>query len=72
MVLVAWEEGVGSNWVGYQNIPQVGDILGVPDTVEMVAVIPFGYPAQAIGQGKKARKPFSEVVHGERFGKPFE
>ena len=71
MALVAWEEGVGSNWVGYQNIPEVGKLLGVPDTVALVAVVPFGYPAQATGKGKKARKPFSEVVHGERFGQPF-
>jgi nitroreductase len=72
MILTAWAEGVGSNWVGYLNIPEAAELLGVPDSVELVAVIPFGYPVQTTGKGKKQRKPFSEVVSSERFGQPFE
>ncbi|HEX9273600.1 MAG TPA: hypothetical protein VGA01_15450 [Candidatus Binatia bacterium] len=46
-------------------------LLSIPDELEVVAIIPFGYPAQPIGKGKKKRKPISEVAHLERFGQPF-
>jgi nitroreductase len=44
--------------------------LGIPEALDILAIIPFGYGAQASGQGKKQRKPLSEVVHHERFGQP--
>ncbi len=73
MILTAWAEGVGSNWVGFVGmLDDVKPLLGIPAELEVVAVLPFGYPAQAAGQGIKRRKPFGQVVHGERFGTPFE
>jgi nitroreductase len=71
MMLTAWAEGVGSNWVGYLGPEEVKPLLGIPDEVDVLAIVPFGYPAQAVGQGKKQRKPIGEVVHRERFGQPF-
>jgi len=35
------------------------------------AIVPFGYPVDDVGRGKKARKPLAEVVSRERFGQPF-
>ncbi len=70
MILTAWSDGVGSNWVGFQGLNEVKALLGIPDELGLLAVLPFGYPAQAIGQGKKQRKPLSEVAHRERFGQP--
>jgi nitroreductase len=72
MVLTAWSEGVGSNWVGFRGLTEVKSLLGIPDELEVLAIVPFGYPARAIGRGKKQRKSLSEVVHRERFGRPFE
>jgi nitroreductase len=72
MVLTAWSEGVGSNWVGFQGLTEVKSLLGIPDTLDVLAILPFGYPAQAHGKGKKQRKLLSEVAHRERFGQPFE
>ncbi len=71
MVLTAWSEGVGSNWVGFQGLTEVKALLGIPDDLDVLAIVPFGYPAKAAGKGKKARKPPSEVAHRERFGQPF-
>ncbi|HEV2529115.1 MAG TPA: nitroreductase family protein [Thermomicrobiales bacterium] len=72
MVLAAWSEGVGSNWVGSnRSLDPVRPILGVPDDVDLVALVPFGYPATPVGQGRKRRKPASETVHGERWGQPY-
>mgnify|MGYP003314618507 CR=1 FL=1 len=71
MVLTAWSEGVGSNWTGWVGMTQVATLLGVPESVDVIAVIPFGYPAYSRTQGKKRRKNLSEIAHQERFGKPF-
>ena len=72
MMLAAWADGVGSNWVGPGGLNRVKPLLGVPDELEVAAILPFGYPARAIGKGKKQRKPLAEVAHRERFGQPFE
>jgi nitroreductase len=72
MILAGWSDGVGSNWVGFQGLTEVKALLGIPEELDLLAILPFGYPAQEIGQGKKQRKPLSEVAHRERFGQPFE
>jgi len=72
MILTAWGEGVGSNWVGFLGLTEVKPLLGIPDDLDVLAILPFGYPAQALGRGKKRRKPLSKVAHRERFGHPFE
>jgi nitroreductase len=71
MILTAWEAGVGSNWVGFQNLKQVNPVLGIPDEIEVLAIVPFGYPVVALGKGKKRRKPLGEVAHRERWGQSF-
>jgi nitroreductase len=71
MLLTAWAEGVGSNWVGFQGLDAIKPLLNIPDDLDVLAILPFGYSAQAVGQGKKNRKPLSEVADRERFGHPF-
>jgi nitroreductase len=68
MILAAWGDGVGSNWTGF-GLDQVGREFGFPETYEVLAVLPFGYPKRRV-IGKKKRKPFGEVVSAERFGTP--
>jgi len=71
MMLAAWEAGVGSNWVGNANTMEIRRILNVPENRMILNITAFGYPAKAIGAGKKRRKPLSEVAHAETFGTPF-
>lgn len=71
MILTAWSEGVGSNWAGFGGLDAVKSLLGVPGEMEVLAVIPFGYPAQPAGKGVKKRKAVAEVASRERFGQPF-
>lgn len=71
MMLTAWEAGVGSNFVGFHGLDAVRPLLGIPDDVDVVGIIPFGYPAKPVGKGKKRRKPIGEVVHRGRFGEPW-
>ena len=71
MFLAAWAEGIGSNWTGFFHMEETKPLLGIPDDVDVFAILPFGYPADEIGQGKKHRKPLSEVAHAERWGEPY-
>lgn len=71
MMLAAWEAGVGSNWVGNVNTNAIKELLDVPDDRMIVTILPFGYPTQPVGKGKKKRKPLAEVAHAEKFGQPF-
>src|ERR1700680_2427538 len=70
MILTAWGDGVGSNWTGFGGLEGVRKRVGLPDSYDVLAVIPFGYPKRAIGKGKKKRKPMAEVVSAELFGAP--
>jgi len=72
MVLTAWSEGIGSNWAGFRNLEGANPVLGIPDNLEVLCIVPFGYPARPVGKGKKQRKPFAHVVSRNRFGQPFE
>lgn len=71
MILTAWGDGVGSNWTGFGGLEGARNEVGVPDSYDVLAVVPFGYPKRALGKGKKKRKPMAEVVSAERFGTPF-
>ncbi|MCZ2110324.1 MAG: nitroreductase family protein [Dehalococcoidia bacterium] len=72
MVLTAWEEGVGSNWAGFGGLEAVNELLGIPSDIEIVAIVPFGYPVKKLGKGKKKRKPLGEIVRKGRWETPFE
>ena len=50
---------------------EVASLLGIPETLDVIAVVPFGYPAKLRSGGKKLRKSLFEVAHHERFGQPF-
>jgi len=71
MILTAWSHGVASNWVGFHRLDAVRPLLGIPDNLDVLAIVPFGYPAKAAGAGKKKRKPLGEVVSRERFDQPY-
>jgi nitroreductase len=72
MILTAWEEGLGSNWVGFYGLEEAHEYLEIPDSLELIAIVPFGYSDAISTKGKKKRKAFSEVVHRGRFGLNFE
>ncbi len=75
--LVAWEEGLGTCFVGLRVASQnrrVKSLLGIPEGMDLVTVLPFGYrlPGSDGAQGVKNRKPLSQIAHSERFGQAWE
>jgi nitroreductase len=69
MMAVAWAEGVASNWTGFGSLDGVREEFGFPESYDVLAVIPLGYPKRKV-IGKKKRKTFDQVVSAERFGTP--
>jgi nitroreductase len=72
MVLTAWSQGIGSNWVGFDGmLSQINSLLGIPTEINILAILPFGYAVTAGGKGLKKRKPLGQVAHSEHWGQPF-
>jgi nitroreductase len=72
MILEAWDLGIGACWVTNFYDDAVKDILGAPQRMKLVSVIPFGYPREARTKRKKIRKPLEEIASLEKFGHPLD
>jgi nitroreductase len=72
MLLAGWADGVGSNWVGFGGLENARALLDIPASLDVLAILPFGYPARAVGRGNKQRKPLGDVAHLEKYGRRFE
>jgi len=65
MVIAAEAQGVGSCWIGDFKEREVKELLGIPESLKVVALVSFGYPAEKPSpHGKKSLK---EIVHYNRF-----
>jgi nitroreductase len=70
LTLAAVAEGLGTCWIGAFHEQQVKPILGIPEGVRVLAMVPLGYPAsegliRVIGNDQ--RKPESEVFSQNGF-----
>jgi len=65
MTLVAYEEGLGTCWIGAFEPGPVKELLGIPEPVELVVLLTLGYPAQA--GTFRGRKSLDEVTCYERY-----
>lgn len=74
MELIAWSEGLGTCFVGVRAAEQqqaIAELLGIPEGMELITILPFGYRVEgARGQGTP-RKPMAEIAHKERFGERY-
>ena len=61
LVLAAWEQGLGTCWIGAFREEEVKKALGIPGEIRVVALTPLGYPAEEKGPVTD-RKPLSEIV----------
>jgi len=65
MLLAAWENGIGSCWVGAFNEAKLKNVLVLPTNVKPVAILPMGYPE--IEAKMPVRRSIDEVYHEERW-----
>ena len=45
MMFEAWEQGIGSCWVGMFHAQEVAEALNLPETMQVTALLPIGYAA---------------------------
>lgn len=45
MMLQAWEQGIGSCWVGYFDREKVEKAFNLPQNEKLIAIMPMGYPS---------------------------
>jgi len=64
--LAAVEEGLGTCWIGSFDPSEVRRILGIPDSVEVVELMPLGYPSDPKPVGK-SRLPYDTIVRLEHW-----
>ena len=67
IALAAAEKGIGTCWIGAFYQDRVKKILGVPDECIVVALMPLGYPVDALVEEEKDRKSMDEIVCWERY-----
>lgn len=65
MSLAAAELGLGTCWIGAFDQPAVKKILGIPESVRVVQLMPLGYPA--IDPAPKPRITMNEMVKYDRW-----
>ena len=65
MLLEAYEQGLGTCWLGHFDENKVKGILGIPENVRVVAISPLGYPAES--PSARPRKKLNEIVCYERY-----
>lgn len=60
MTLAARELGLGTCWIGAFDQQKVREVLGIPGSVEVIELLPLGYPSA--WPGPRPRKPLDEAV----------
>jgi nitroreductase len=70
MELMAWSKGLGTCFVGIRAEQQhaIKGLLGIPEAMELITVLPFGYRQEGRRTGGTPRKPMEEIAHRETFG----
>lgn len=65
MILEAYELELGTCWIGHFDEGKVKKLLGIPDSVRVVAMTPLGYPAESPSQ--RPRKLIDEIICYEKY-----
>ena len=70
IVLQAVELGLGTCWVRWYDDDKVKEILGIPEFVEVMALLPVGIPDENPEQ--RPRLSLDEIAYSEKYGEKYE
>lgn len=72
MLLATHALGLGGVWLGeiLKNKNEVRELLGAPETLELMAVLAIGYPTPE--ERSSTRKELGEIAYRERYGGRFQ
>ncbi len=64
MMLEAWEQGIGSCWVGMFKAEELTASLGLPENIVPAALLPIGYAADGVAPHEfhTTYRPYEETV----------
>lgn len=67
ILLAAVNEGLAAGYARVIDQPRLRELIGIPEDVIPVGVIPIGYPDRDVPPPslRRGRKPLSEVIHWE-------
>ncbi|NLX62181.1 MAG: nitroreductase [Tissierellia bacterium] len=65
MILEAYEQGLGTCWLGSFDEEKVKEILDIPDKVRVVAITPLGYPDE--DPAPRPRKALEDIVSYDKY-----
>jgi len=68
MVLASTSFGYGTCWIGAFKEEQVKQLLGIPERISIVALLPIGIPNEK--PRPKPRRNSEEIFFEERYGNP--
>jgi len=72
LTLAARDEGLGTCWIGMFDNKAIKELLQIPEDVNVVALIPLGYPKGKVFSEPGLRKSLNEIVYLDRYeGKGF-
>lgn len=65
MMLAAYEQGLGTCWLGSYDEKAVKKVLEIPEKVRVVSITPLGYPNES--PAPRPRKSIDEIVSYDKF-----
>ena len=65
MILAAYEQGLGTCWLGSFDENKVKEVLDIPKEVRVVSITPLGYSDESPAQ--KPRKELDEIVSYDKY-----
>ncbi|HOE91205.1 MAG TPA: nitroreductase family protein [Candidatus Cloacimonadota bacterium] len=72
MIMAAWNYGIGSCWLGGFHEKSLKKVLNIPEQIRIVAMSPFGYPAEkksfyskvvSLVSSSKKRLAKEQIIH---------
>lgn len=66
ITLAAVELGLGTCWIGAFDEAKVKSLLGIPDKIRVVELMPLGYPADPAA-ATKSRMAMSDIIRREKW-----
>ncbi|MFZ0015252.1 MAG: nitroreductase family protein [Acidimicrobiia bacterium] len=69
VLLAAVDEGLAAGFLGVHSIPELADLLGIPEDFHPIGVITLGHaaPDRRSGSLDRPKKTAAEVIHHDRW-----
>lgn len=70
VLLAAVDEGLAAGFLGVHSVPDLSDLLGIPDDFHPIGVVTVGHPApdRRSGSLSRPKKTSDDVVFTDRWG----